>query len=145
MVDGFVKCAAAGIKVQVADPVFNAKQIVDKAKECADRGAKVIVFGELSVSAGTCGDLFFQPKLITACEEAVKEIAAFTKDLDAILFVGVPFKNRGRLYNVAVPFRAERFLVSFRRHIFLQTVTYGMPDTLRRVIPWLSRCPMQGR
>jgi len=110
MVDGFVKCAAAGIKVQVADPVFNAKQIVDKAKECADRGAKVIVFGELSVSAGTCGDLFFQPKLITACEEAVKEIAAFTKDLDAILFVGVPFKNRGRLYNVAVAISGGKIL-----------------------------------
>jgi hypothetical protein len=33
MVDGFVKCAAAGIKVQVADTVFNAKQIMDKTKE----------------------------------------------------------------------------------------------------------------
>ena len=61
--DGFVKCAAAGIKVQVADPVFNAKQIMEKAKECADREAKVIVFGELSVSASTCGDLFFQQTL----------------------------------------------------------------------------------
>ena len=74
MVDGFVKCAAAGIKVQVADTVFNAKQIMDKTKECAEKEAKVIVFGELSISAATCGDLFFQPKLIAACEEAVKDI-----------------------------------------------------------------------
>jgi NAD+ synthase (glutamine-hydrolysing) len=94
MVDGFVKCAAAGIKVQVADAAFNAQRIMDKAKECTDRGAKIIVFGELSVSASTCGDLFFQPRLIAACEEAVKEIAAFTKDLDAVIFVGVPFANR---------------------------------------------------
>ena len=102
MVDGFVKCAAAGIKVQVADPVFNARQIVDKAKECADRGAKVIVFGELSVSAGTCGDLFFQPKLITACEEAVKEIAAFTKDLDCLLWRLWLMVNRCLLHAEAV-------------------------------------------
>jgi len=110
MVDGFVKCAAAGIKVQVADPAFNARQIMDKAGECADRGAKVIVFGELSVSAGTCGDLFFQPKLIAACEEAVREIAVFTKNLDAILFVGAPVYNRGRLYNTAVAISGGKIL-----------------------------------
>ena len=110
MVDGFVKCAAAGIKVQVADPVFNAKQIMEKAKECAKRGAKVIVFGELSISAGTCGDLFFQPKLIAACEEAVKEIAACTKDLDAVIFVGAPIANRGRLYNTAVAVSGGKIL-----------------------------------
>ena len=110
MVDGFVKCAAAGIKVQVADTVFNAKQIMDKAKECAEKGAKVIVFGELSVSAATCGDLFFQPKLIAACENAIKEIAAFTKDLDAVVFVGVPFANRGKLYNAAVAIAGGKIL-----------------------------------
>jgi len=110
MMDGFVKCAAAGIKVQVADPEFNGKQIVQKAKECTDRGAKIIIFGELSVSAATCGDLFFQPKLITACEDAVKEIAASTKDMDAILFVGVPFINRGRLYNAAVAIAGGKIL-----------------------------------
>ena len=110
MVDGFVKCAAAGIKVQVADPVFNSQRIMEKVKECADKGAKVIVFGELSVSACTCGDLFFQPKLIAACEDAVKEIATFTKDMDAIVFVGVPYAYRGRLYNAAVAIAGGRIL-----------------------------------
>lgn len=110
MVDGFIKCAAAGIKVQVADTVFNSQRIMEKARECADRGAKIIVFGELSVSAGTCGDLFFQSKLMAACEEAVKEIAAYTKDLDAILFVGIPFANRGKLYNAAAVLAGGKIL-----------------------------------
>ena len=110
MVDGFIKCAAAGIKVQIADPVFNSHRIMEKAGECAKKGAKIIVFGELSVSASTCGDLFFQPKLISACEEAVKEIAAYTKDLDAVLFVGVPYKNRGKLYNAAVVLAGGKIL-----------------------------------
>lgn len=110
MVDGFVKCAAAGIKVRVADPVFNSQQIMEKAKECADRGAKVIVFGELTVSGSTCGDLFFQPKLLGACEEEVKKIAAFTKDLDAVLFVGIPFVNRGKLYNAAAAIAGGKIL-----------------------------------
>ena len=110
MIDGFVKCAAAGIKVQVADPVFNARQIVEKTKECVDRGAKIIVFGELSVSGSTCGDLFFQSKLIAACEESVKEIADKTKDLDTVLFVGVPFVNCGRLYNAAVAISGGKIL-----------------------------------
>ena len=110
MVDGFVKCAAAGIKVQVADPVFNSYQIVEKAKECAGRGAKVIVFGELSVSGSTCGDLFFQTKLLKTCEESVKEIADKTKELDAVLFVGIPFSDHGRLYNAAAVLSGGKIL-----------------------------------
>ncbi len=101
MKDGFIKCAAAGIKIQVANPEYNSKAIMDKMDECAKKGAKVIVFPELALSGYTCGDLFYQEQLIKSCKEEVKRIIAYSADVDAIVFVGFPFEWKGNLYNAA--------------------------------------------
>ena len=92
MKDGFIRCAAAGIKIRVADPVYNAEMIMDKMQECADNGAKVIVFPELALSGYTCSDLFLQEKLIRECMEALKRIIEASRMIDAILFVGFPYE-----------------------------------------------------
>lgn len=110
MKDGFIRCAAAGIKIEVANPAHNAEVIIQKAKECADNGAKVIVFPELALSGYTCGDLFLQEKLIAGCREALIKIVDFSRSADAILFVGFPFEYRGKLYNTAAVISAGRLL-----------------------------------
>ena len=37
MKDGFIKCAAAGVKIQVADPQYNAQAIMKKMDECVKK------------------------------------------------------------------------------------------------------------
>ena len=101
MKDGFIKCAAVGIKIQVANPEYNSQAILDKMNECAGRGAKVIVFPELALSGYTCGDLFLHEQLIKGCKEELKQIIAYSADVDAIVFVGFPFEWKGNLYNAA--------------------------------------------
>ena len=101
MKDGFIRVAAAGIKIKVADPAHNAEVIIQKMEECAGNGAKVIVFPELAISGYTCGDLFLQEQLIRGCREALSKIAEASKTVDAISFVGLPFAYQGKLYNVA--------------------------------------------
>ena len=101
MKDGFIKCAAAGIKIQVANPEYNSQAIMDKMNECAGKGAKVIVFPELALSGYTCGDLFLHEQLIKSCKEELKRIIAYSADVDAIIFVGFPFEWKGNLYNAA--------------------------------------------
>ena len=110
MKDGFVKCAAAGIKIRVADPAYNTNVIIDKMDECAENGAKVIVFPELAISGYTCGDLFLQEQLINGCKEGLREIIEHSRSVDAIVFVGLPFAFRGNLYNVAAVVSAGRLL-----------------------------------
>ena len=110
MKDGFIRCAAAGIKIRVADPVYNAEMIMDKMQECADNGAKVIVFPELALSGYTCSDLFLQEKLIRECMEALKRIIEASRMIDAILFVGFPYEYQGKLYNTAAAISAGRLL-----------------------------------
>lgn len=101
MKQGFVKVAAVTPKIRVADTRYNAEQICDGIRKAAAQGAKVIVFPELCITGYTCGDLFLQEKLLLEAKEALFKIAGFTKDFDSVVFVGLPFAYRGKLYNVA--------------------------------------------
>ena len=101
MKHGFVKTAAVTPKIKVADTVYNGEQICAGIKEASGKGAKIIVFPELCISGYTCGDLFLQERLLTACKEALVKVTECTKDIDALVFVGLPMEREGKLYNVA--------------------------------------------
>ena len=101
MKQGFVKVAAVTPDIRVADVEFNKEQICRKMGEAAASGAKIIVFPELCVTGYTCSDLFTQDVLLDHAREVLTEIAAHTRDMDALVFVGVPLAVDGELYNVA--------------------------------------------
>ncbi|MEH2959386.1 NAD(+) synthase [Candidatus Merdisoma sp. JLR.KK006] len=98
---GFVKTAAVTPKIRVAQPEYNGTEIIRLMKEAAKKGAKLIVFPELCITGYTCGDLFSQETLLNGAREALFAVADATKDLDALVFVGLPWEKQGKLYNVA--------------------------------------------
>lgn len=98
---GFIKVAAATPDIRVADVDYNKGQIIKQMDEAAEAGAKIIVFPELCITGYTCSDLFFQDILLNSAKKALVEIAEHTKNLDALVFVGVPIAVGGELYNVA--------------------------------------------
>lgn len=102
MQHGFIKVCAATPEIRVADVEYNTKNIIAAIKESAGKGSQLTVFPELCVSGYTCGDLFNQPTLISACEKAIAEICESTRDLKTLVFVGAPVADGGRLYNCAV-------------------------------------------
>ena len=110
MKDGFIRCAAAGIKVKVADTFHNTEVIIKKMHECAKNGAKVVVFPELAISGYSCGDLFLQEKLVRECQTGLLKIVEESASLDAIFFVGLPFEYRGKLYNTAAAVSGGKLL-----------------------------------
>ena len=110
MRDGFIKVGAATPKVRVADPAYNREQLVKAAGEAAGRGVKLLVFPELSMTAYTCGDLFGQEILVRAAREELARFAAETEALDMLMFVGLPWAQDGKLYNVAAAVKGGRVL-----------------------------------
>lgn len=98
---GFVKVAAATPDIRVADVEFNTEQICKMIDETVEAGAKVVVFPELCITGYTCQDLFTHDVLLRAAKEALFQIADYTKDKDALIFVGLPLAVDGELYNVA--------------------------------------------
>lgn len=101
MRDGFIKTAAATPDIRVADCEYNAEQICKGMREAAAHGAKVIVFPELCITGYTCEDLFWQEVLLAGAKEALSYIVKESQDVDALVFVGLPWEKNGKLYNVA--------------------------------------------
>ena len=101
MNQGFIRVAAATPKIKVADPEYNAGEILKLMSQGAADHTKVMVFPELSITGYTCGDLFLQNSLIAGAKEQLKVILEQSRDYDMISFVGLPWQHRGKLYNTA--------------------------------------------
>lgn len=101
MKDGFLKVAAATPQIEVADCIHNVQEIVKEAKEMSAKGAKILVFPELSVTGYTCQDLFFNETLIQSAKEQLLSVAEELKETEGLIFIGLPLEYRGKLYNTA--------------------------------------------
>lgn len=101
MKDGFIKVAAITPNVKVADVDYNCQEIVKRIQEAAEKDAKVMVFPELSITGYTCQDLFLQDALLEAAKCGLTTIKNYSRNIDGIIFVGLPLDFNGKLYNVA--------------------------------------------
>ena len=66
-----------------------------------EEGAKIMVLPELAVTGYTCGDLFWQERLVREAGGSWTESWRRPWALDALIFVGLPMEVFGKLYNVA--------------------------------------------
>lgn len=99
---GYIKTAAATPYITVADCNANGNEIIRLIHEMERERAKVMVFPELCVTGYTCQDLFLQRRLLdSAVGDFAENQEERLQDVDALIFVGVPVRNHGKLYNVA--------------------------------------------
>ena len=110
MKDGFIRVAAATPDIHVADPQYNSEQIIELMEQGSTRGVKVMAFPELCLTAYTCSDLFLQESLLREAKKELKRILQASKSKDMILFVGMPWMHKGKLYNVAAVLNRGRIL-----------------------------------
>lgn len=101
MKDGFITVAAATPQVAVADCEANTQAILACINEMAAAHAKVMVLPELCITGYTCSDLFWQTKLLDEAEAALSVIAEESRQVDALITVGMPLRVAGKLLNVA--------------------------------------------
>lgn len=132
MKQGFVKVAAASCAVAVADVRENTRVILETIHKMEDEGAKVMVLPELALTGYTCSDLFWQSQMIDAAKEGLKEIADGTKGTDALIFVGLPWEQGGKLFNVAAVLCHGSCSASYRKSICRTTMNFMSCVTLRR-------------
>ena len=98
---GYLRIGTCSPEIRVADADFNAGKIVEAIDHGSSLGCKVMLFPELSISAYTCGDLFYQRSLLKDCSNALVKIADHTAKTGSIAIVGLPVENRGRIFNAA--------------------------------------------
>jgi NAD+ synthase (glutamine-hydrolysing) len=107
---GFARVAVAIPECRVADPAFNAVQTIVLAQQAAGKGAALVAFPELGLSAYSCEDLFHQKALQDACISALSDIVAASATIPAALVVGMPLRVQHLLFNCAVVIANGRIL-----------------------------------
>ena len=110
MKHGFIKVAAATPRVTVADCKANGEEILKAIHEMEKEHVKLMVFPEFCITGYTCHDLFLQRCLLDSAWDELLHIADETKETDALIFVGLPLRHRGKLYNVAAALNHGRIV-----------------------------------
>ena len=107
---GFIRAGVAVPKLQVADPTFNCRQILDVSLKAASQKVSVLLFPELSITGYSSGDLFHQRLLLEAAEKELTALLQKTKSLEMVIAVGMPVRADNQLFNCAVVFFKGRIL-----------------------------------
>ena len=107
---GYVKAGAYTISGKVADVELNTEKIIEGIVKADKEGVELLVFPELCVTGYTCGDLFYSDVLLKAAESALEKIIKATEGIKMLVFVGLPFKKDGLIYNVAAAINDGKLL-----------------------------------
>ena len=99
--DGFIKVATITSNVHLNDIDSNVNDIVSKAKEANEMGAKIITFQELALTGYSLQDMFAQSNTLKKAREGLIEITNKTKDLDLLMVVSLPYSFKGKIYDTA--------------------------------------------
>ncbi len=99
---GFYRLAAAVPELKVAAVGHNLEKILESYFAACDAGAAATVFPELSLTGYSCGDLFFQRRLLERAESAALKAVNATAGRNSILIFGIPLQVEDAIYNVAV-------------------------------------------
>ncbi len=110
MKHGFIKLAAAVPEIYVAAPEKNLEEIQRLTKEAAEEGVHVLCFPALSLTGCTCGDLYLTDGLADGAEAALMRLVEASAAWDILVFVGVPLRRNGRLYNCAAAISGGKLL-----------------------------------
>ena len=102
-IDMTLKLAIAQLNFVVGDLAGNARRIVDAARDAHGQGARLLLTPELSICGYAAEDMFLRPAFVTACDDAVRAVAAELADLDGmVVVVGHPTGGSLRSRSVAV-------------------------------------------
>ena len=107
---GFIKVGGGIPQVKVADCRFNIRQMEILVKKAAEQEVQVICFPELSVTACTCGDLFFQQTLLKEAENALSDLIECVKNLPIVVIAGMSVVLNDRIFNAAIAFQQGKIL-----------------------------------
>lgn len=100
---GYRRVAVVSPSLKLGQPVLNAKNIIELAKECDKNKSYIALFPELSLTGYTCEDLFHTSDLMDQVLPCIETILKETKNLNTLIVFGSPYQSSdGRIYNVAV-------------------------------------------
>lgn len=88
-------------EIRVADVDFNLAQMLKALPLASASKNQLIIFPELALTGKTCGDLFLQPTLTEAVNQAMDTLFAACHDHKVWVLAGVPLQSQKGIFNAA--------------------------------------------
>ncbi len=107
---GYIKAVAVQMKTSLGRPMENAEEIARQVKQYQKENPDLIVFGELTISGYSCGDLFLQSFMDEQCRKAISYLRDNLPQSDTLLTIGAPLRKDGMLFNTALIFKGNELL-----------------------------------
>lgn len=98
---GLVRVGAAVPSLALGNVKENVKRHLAMMREAKEKHVSIVTFPELSLTGYTCGDLFFQRRLLDDVTDALLTLKDEMPE-EIIAVVGAPLEIEGALYNCAV-------------------------------------------
>ncbi len=105
---GFVRVTAASHQTHIANPRANATEACRLLRQF--HASDVVLFGELSLSGYSCGDLFAQQLLLDQSLAGLVQVVAATESSQQLVVVGLPVRVQGQLFNTAAAISGGQLL-----------------------------------
>jgi NAD+ synthase (glutamine-hydrolysing) len=106
----FLRVGASPIRVSLADPARNARQVIETLATADAAGAGLTVFPELCLSGYAIDDLLQQKPVLEGVLDAVEAVREASTGSGVVAVLGAPLATGHRLYNCAVVIYAGRVL-----------------------------------
>ena len=97
--DNSIKVGTIIPQIKLANPKWNAKELIKEMKKAALNQIDVLITPALSLTGVSCGDLFFHDLLWKKGIEDFKEVMDETRELSMIAMIGLPVPYEGNFYN----------------------------------------------
>lgn len=110
MHNGFFRVTSCSPMVSVAGVDANVDNILALLNQVKDNASDLVVFPEMCVTSYTCADLFHNDSLLQAAASGLKRLVNECPSELPLVFVGMPVRCGGVLYNCAVAFTQGRVL-----------------------------------
>jgi NAD+ synthase len=139
------RIAIAQLNPTVGDIAGNLAKAREARAQAAGMGADLILFTELFIAGYPPEDLVQKPAFLTACEEAILQLAAETKDGGPGVVIGTPLKRASGVHNAIVVLEngeviAERYKIDLpnygefdEKRVFASGPQMGGPVNFRGV------------
>lgn len=98
---GLVRVGAAVPSLALGNVKENMKRHLAMMREAKEKHVSIVTFPELSLTGYTCGDLFFQRRLLDDVTDALLALKDEMPE-EILAVVGAPLEIEGALYNCAV-------------------------------------------
>lgn len=95
------RVASSAPKLKVANPFYNANEIIKLIQLAESNYASILLTPELSLSSYSCGDLFLNSDFINTNYKALDLIIEATNIHKVNTIVGLPVIQHGKLFNAA--------------------------------------------